>query len=167
MLAVQVTADADDADGPTSPYALCLLQLALWPPCDVGTVLPFGELASITGNEEALLYGVILSPGTTEATLLAAADPTSLQSYALSGSDEVDVAWRALCLSLRYRPHGCRLFATDAALQSALALEAVPEDAMPVEDVRATGAAATSRLFRAAESLMREGGARDGGDTTD
>ena len=153
VLALQVTDDVADADGPRSSAALCLLQLALWPPCDLGTVLPFSALAAVTGSEESILFGVVLSAaesgGGVDVRLWAGTEE-SLQSYPLTGASPVDVQWRAVALAQRYQQLGCRLFASDALMARALALDAVPESAMPVEDVRAEAEGAMTRTLRRA-----------------
>ena len=155
VLALQVTDDAADADGPRSAAALCLLQLALWPPCDLGTVLPFSALAVVTGSEESILFGVVLSAAERSGSggidvRLWAGTEESLQSYPLIGASPVDVQWRAVALAQRYKQLGCRLFASDGLMARALALDAVPESAMPVEDVRAEAEGAMTRTLRRA-----------------
>jgi hypothetical protein len=170
VLALQVTDDEADGDGPRSAAALCLLQLALWPPCDLGTVLPFSALASVTGSEESVLFGVVLSApksssrsSTTVDVQLWAGSEESLQSYPLTGSSAVDVQWRAVALAQRYAPLGCRLFASEGLMARALALDAVPESAMPVEDVRAEAEGAMTRTLRRALDDAASRDTEDGG----
>ena len=170
VLALQVTEEAADAAGPRSAGALCLLQLALWPPCDLGTVLPFSALAAVTGSEESVLYGVVLSAAPQESSVgvhvqLWAGTEESLQSYPLTGASPVDLQWRAVALAQRYKPLGCRLFATDGLMARAVALDAVPESAMPVEDVRAEAEGAMTRTLRRAldDVASRDRGEDQGG----
>jgi hypothetical protein len=74
LLALAVTHDASDSDAPNSVAALTLLQLAQAPPIDMGgAVLPYDALASLTGDEEALLGAVIVADAGAAAVPSAAA----------------------------------------------------------------------------------------------
>jgi len=122
-LAVLVT-DGTDTSTAESTEALTLLQLAQYPPIDMGTCLPYEALYNVTGKDDAVLGAVIIvaagsGPGSSfKATLLAGNTETS-GSWDVypQGQSIAKTAWETMGLLLRYSPYGAKLFVTRELLQ--------------------------------------------------